>query len=71
MPEADANAAKQKLAFFLAVLNAGRIIDGDEPIRDDAVMLHHVGQGTSAIVTWGDLVVIANEAVSDDDEEEW
>lgn len=71
MPEADANAAKQKLAFFLAILNAGRIIDGDEPIRDDAVMLHYSGHGGSAIVTWADLVAIANEASPDGDQGGW
>lgn len=67
----DADGAKQKLAFFLAMLNAGRVIDGDEPIRDDAVMLCYSGHGGSAVVTWADLVAIANEASPDDDEGDW
>lgn len=57
----DVAVARKGLAFFLATVAAGRELDGDEPVAEDAVILHYVANGCTAIVTWGDLLALASE----------
>lgn len=59
--------AIEALGWFLAVVNAGREVDGDEPVPDDAVILHYCANGTTAIVTWGDLMALAGQDIGGDE----
>lgn len=59
MTEAEATAVRL-VGFWWACVEAGRDIDGEPRIPDDAAVLHQVSHGCTAMVTAAHLRTIAN-----------
>ena len=57
-------AALSLVGWWMACIDAGRELDGDERLADDTPLMHSVSHGASAIVTAGNLRALAAVDVS-------
>lgn len=60
--------AADRLGFWMSCVAAERELLGEPPIDDDQVVLHYMGSGASAIVTWGDLKELADADQKEQDD---
>ena len=62
----DRDTAIGLIEFWWRCVEAGREIDGDDALADDAVILHYSGCGASAIVTAGHFRALLSATAAGD-----